>query len=217
MKINIGPYKYWFGPHQLAEKIFFWTKFKDEYGLDEYPEWVDKVGGWLADREWLLEFMRLIDKKFRQRKIDIRIDKYDTWGMDHTLAMIIVPMLKQLRDTTHGYPAQFCYEDQNFGPQQIFKGEGFEFPDDGFEQWKETLNKMIWSFEQVLDDDWEDQYRTGELDWSFEECEDKPGYSRMVDGPNHTLVTDWDGIQKHRERMQEGFDLFAKYYEGLWD
>jgi len=44
-----------------------------------------------------------------------------------------------------------------------------------------------------------------------------PDHSTMEDGPNHTLVTDYDGIRKHEERMQKGFDLFAKYYKNLWD
>lgn len=216
MKVKIGPHVYWFGPYQLAELLCFWTKGKDKYGLTEYPDWVHDFGEKIGNT-WIGDFLQWVHSK-RNRKIQIKIDNYDTWGMDHTLAMIIVPMLKQLRDTTHGYPSDFILDESDWHPQKSFKGDGFEFPeDDGFEQWKETLNKMIWSFEQVIDDDWEDQYRTGELDWSFEECEDKPGYSRMVEGPNHTLVTDWDGIQKHRERMQEGFDLFAKYYEGLWD
>jgi len=36
-------------------------------------------------------------------KIDyVKIDRWDTWSMDHTLAKIILPMLKQLKDTKHG-------------------------------------------------------------------------------------------------------------------
>lgn len=215
MKVEIGKYIYWFGPYQLAELLCFWTKDKDKYGHSEYPEWVHDFGAWLSEN-WIGNFLQWIYSK-RHRKIKIQIDKYDTWGADHTLAMIIVPMLTQLRDTTHGYPANFVYEDQMHGSQGFFEGEDWAFPEDGFEQWKATLDKMIWAFEQVVDDDWEDQYRTGECDFQFEEIEDMPGYSRMVDGPNHTMVTDYDGIAAHRARMQEGFDLFAKYFEGLWD
>jgi dCMP deaminase len=36
------------------------------------------------------------------RKEQIHIHDYDTWNMDDTLAMIIVPMLKQLKATKHG-------------------------------------------------------------------------------------------------------------------
>ena len=219
MKIKIGPYRYWFGSYQLAEVLCFWTKKKDEYGLPEYPDWVHDFGTMISNT-WIHDALQWLHSK-RPRKIDIQIDKWDTWGMDHTLAMIIVPMLKQLKETTHGYPANFTYEDQHYGPQLLFEGEGWEFPDDGFEQWEATLDKMIWAFEQVLDEHWEDQYRTGEIDFQFEKIDetDEKGrpYSIMVDGPNHTLETDWDGIKRHRERMQEGFDLFARYYEGLWD
>ena len=37
-------------------------------------------------------------------KVKVKIDKYDTWSMDTTLAHIVIPMLKQLKDTKHGVP-----------------------------------------------------------------------------------------------------------------
>ena len=40
----------------------------------------------------------------RDRKIQVRIDPWDTWNMDQTLSYIILPMLKQLRATKHGAP-----------------------------------------------------------------------------------------------------------------
>lgn len=42
------------------------------------------------------------------RRIDIQIDKYDTWNMYHTLALIIYPMLIQLKETKHGVPGEFA-------------------------------------------------------------------------------------------------------------
>jgi len=240
MKINIGPYKDWLGPYQLAEKLCFWVKdVHDEYGIRSKPDWVhDVVGEFLAhgfqkknedfdfmndDRSntWLYNLLLWIDKK-KKRNVDIQINKYDTWSMDATLALVIVPMLKQLRDTTHGYPADFAKDDQsNWSGQEQFEGEGFEYPEDiGAAEWEATLNKMIWAFEQV-NEDWEEQYHSGEIDLRFEKIDkyDSKGgqYSQMVEGPNHTSVTDKDGIRRHQERMQEGFDLFGKYYSSLWD
>ena len=43
-----------------------------------------------------------------RRKIKIQIDKWDTYSMDHTLAMIIYPMLLQLKATKHGVPGDFA-------------------------------------------------------------------------------------------------------------
>ena len=35
-------------------------------------------------------------KKGNRRKINVEIDNFDTWGLDHTLATIIYPALLQL-------------------------------------------------------------------------------------------------------------------------
>ncbi len=40
--------------------------------------------------------------KNNRRKINVEIDYYDTWSLDHTLAMIIYPALLQLKATKHG-------------------------------------------------------------------------------------------------------------------
>ena len=66
------------------------------------------------------------------REIDIQIEKFDTWNMDHTLAMIIVPMLKQLKETTHGYPSNFSSHDE----------------------WNAVLDEMIWAFEAIVRDEY---------------------------------------------------------------
>jgi len=242
MKIKIGKYKNWLGPYQLAEKLCFWAKKDvDEYGFKHTADWVHKFGDIIAhghivskeesdrslfstdvDREtWIYKLLIWIDSK-RHRDIQIHIDKWDTWSMDSTLALIIVPMLKQLRNTTHGYPSDFIVNVNDYSRQKSFEGNGFEIDEDaGFDEWKDTLNKMIWAFEQVLDDNWEEQYSTGEIDFRFKKIEqtDKNGkpYSELIHGPNHTLVTDYDGIRKHQARMQEGFALFGKFYLNLWD
>ena len=39
----------------------------------------------------------------------------------------------------------------------------------------------------------------------------------MVQGPKHTLQCDTDGMTAYQERISNGFRLFGKYYENLWD
>ena len=236
MKINIGPYTSWFGPYQLAEKLCFWAKKeKDEYGFEHDADWVHDFGDWLAhgsvrskerkthkfmgeDRPvtHLYKLLSWIESK-KKRRIDIRIDNYDTWGTDTTLSHIIIPLLKQLRDTTHGYPADFMNDKSDFTDQLFFEGEGFEYPEDsGFEKWKETIDKMIWAFEQVIDYNWEDQYRSGNIEFDCVPCEDSDNWE-LVKGDGDTSEADYDGMRKHQERMQEGFELFGKHFRSLWD
>ena len=93
----------------------------------------------------------------RTQKIKVRIDPWDTWSMDYSLAHIILPMLKQLKENNHGYPATLTEK-----------------------SWNDIMDKMIYAFEcKVLDGD---LFDTG-----------------------------------NQKKMQEGFRLFGKYYQNLWD
>ena len=91
MKVYIGKYVKWWGPHQLAELIPF---------ISEDTKW--KIGEWLEET-WVNDACDWFYSK-NERKVKVRIDEYDTWSMDHTLALIILPMLKQLKATKHGSP-----------------------------------------------------------------------------------------------------------------
>jgi hypothetical protein len=179
-------------------------------------------------------------KKTMERKINIRIDRYDTWSMDHTLAMIIVPMLKQLRNTAHGAPfVEITDVPKNLRPtaKQIerYDHDGKTDPK-FFERWNWILDEMIWSFEQELNDDWEQQYVSGKTDNLFQAL-DKDGKNigkpvklrskkkdpkgvvswRMIKGPNDTYKIDEKGRTKHYDRIKNGHILFGKYFNSLWD
>ena len=149
-----------------------------------------------------------------ERDISVKIDKWDTWSMDHTLALIAHPMLVQLRDTTNGSPF-IEFEDR---PQHLIgtvpvreRGDIDEFHHDA---WQWVLTEMIHAFESKLQDDWQDQFWSGESDWEILE---KGDFSEMVRGPNHTLKMDYEGMAIYQERISNGFRLFGKYYENLWD
>lgn len=232
MKVYIGPYKNWFGPYQLAEKLCFWAKdTEDEYGFKRKQDWVHDFGTRLAENKdgsdtLLSVFLTWVDS-FKNRKMKIKIDKWDTWSMDHTLALITLPMLKQLRDTKHGYP---LVDDEDV-PEKLRLTEHSDWdsqlslfdidvcnPEDiciGEDQWNWVLNEMIFAFDSKVNDDWREQFESGEHDIQWEKLEN--GNSRMIEGPNDTKEYDWDSIREYEARMQNGFRLFGKYYQNLWD
>lgn len=234
MKIYIGKYHSWFGPHQLAEALCFWAKdTQDENGIPSKPNWVDKFGVFLAHgiagiknyddtnyelpETWLYRFLMWIDSK-RKRRVSIRIDKYDTWNMDRTLAMIILPMLKQLKDTKHGS----AYVDDDDVPESLRNLNHEDDYDSIHARWDWVISEMIWAFEQHQPDyDWHEQYSTGVCDLDLEPHEfdenNKAKTYSVVYGPKHTYDIDWDGCELHQKRIDNGFRLFGKYYQGLWD
>lgn len=216
MKIQIGPYKNWFGPYQLADLLRFVGVSKDKS---------HEIGRWLSNT-WLSKFLLWIDKK-RARKVNIRIDKYDTWNMNNTLALIIAPMLKQLRETTHGSP---LVDDEDV-PDELKstsappKKNEYDIDDNHHKRWEWVLQEMEWAFEQY-NIEWEHQYYSGEPEWLLVDSgktyfnpitkKDEKTYE-MVTGPNHTFKSDDEKIAIHKKRILNGVRLFSKYYDGLWD
>ena len=140
MKVYIGPYKNWIGPYQLADLL-------QKVGVSE--DRCGELGKWLADTQ-LSTFCNWIDNK-RVRDIQVRIDKYDTWSMDVTLSYIIIPMLKQLKETEHGAPN---IDDKDV-PKKLrstsapVKENGWDTDDNWFDRWDWVLDEIIWTFSQV--------------------------------------------------------------------
>jgi hypothetical protein len=237
MKVKIGPYRSFFGPYQLAEKLCFWVKpIEDEYGMKDAPEWVDNFGDWLAHGKFnsesilktnetlLYRFLLWIDKK-KQRKISVKIDRWDTWSMDDTLAYIILPMLKQLKETKHGAPPV----DDKDVPNHLRstsaepKKNDWDTDSNHFARWDWILGEMIFAFDSKVgeDKDWEDQFHSGEVDLisvaaDFDE-NGKPLSFELKNGPDHTHKWDNESYKRYHDRIQNGFRLFGKYYTALWD
>ena len=232
MKVKIGPYRSWIGPYQIAEALCFWVPktVEDEYGNKDKPQWVHNFGTWLSGGEGkdsCLQKLCLWIESKRKRTIKVKIDNYDTWSMCDTLAHIILPMLKQLKEIKHGAA---CVDDEDV-PEEIRstnappKEQEYDTDEHFFKRWDYVLDEMIFAFEHKIDDSWEDAYRSGVIDHIWIPV-DKEGnevpkedakFSMMKDGPNHTYKCDYEGMKVVHDRMQNGFRLFGKYYQNLWD
>jgi hypothetical protein len=203
MKVYIGKYIDWIGPYQIAE----WVPFLNE-------DQQHNLGTWLAST-WLNDLCEWLQSK-RNRKIMVRIDKYDTWSMDHTLAYIILPMLKQLKETKYGSP----FVDDEDLPAHMRHGDPDTHDNWVHYKWDWVLNEMIFAFESKLDDSWQDKFHHGDskIEWeliSGEEGDDNALYESKQTNPDYSF--DIDGYREYSDRIANGFRLFGKYYQGLWD
>lgn len=120
----------------------------------------------------------------------------DTWSLDSTLAPIICAGLKKFKEVISstdwgGYPSDFDTE----------------------EDWYKVLDKMIWSFENAhFELNIPEKYWEGTEDMSF------TGTLNREKTPEQKAL--WDEYMKtcnaHQERLEEGFELFGKYFQSLW-
>jgi hypothetical protein len=178
MKVYISKYRdHWISPYTILEKVFFWREI--DYDEPKIDKWSDRLRP-------LCEGVRNILDRIHPRITYVKIDKWDVWGMDTTLAHIILPMLKQLDKVKHGAP---IVDDEDV-PEELKstsappKESVWDADANHFKRWDWVLNEMIWSFEYKLKD------------------------------------TDLDNIDiwsANGVRSKNGFRLFGKYYEALWD
>ena len=219
MKVVIGPYRDWIGPYQIAEMLCWWVpKVKDSKDIvARKPDWVHDFGTWLAERKdgsdtLLTRFCNWVESK-RSRQVYVRIDKYDSWSADHTLALIAVPLLRQLQATKHGAPLV----DDSDVPEGLglrsyetekIKANEWDVDDNHFKRWDWVLSEIIWALEQKLSDDCEAQFHS----------QKNPDLkSRDFDQMMENMVFDREGWQAWQDRKTRGYKLFGKYYENLWD
>lgn len=136
-----------------------------------------------------------------ERTINVHIDDFDTWSMDHTLAPIILPMLIQLKETKHGSPKVDDADVPHLPKQGNTSNEGYQY--DLFDS--DEQNELFWSqYEQrwnwILD----------EIIYAFD-C--KANKEEVFMRCN---VSD-GSASIEQERISNGFCLFGKYFESLWD
>jgi len=219
MKVYISKYRdHWLSPYTICERICWWRE------IDYDEPWVKFSVKILAPFcEIWQSFLNFVHPPINY----VKIDNYDTWSMDSTLTPIILPMLKQLKETKHGAP----FTEDGDVPERLrsttkaaikSKKESWDTDGNHFKRWDWILDEMIWAFEQLADDEWEEQYFSGKSNiiWvpSKElDAKGKPVTYEMKKGPGDTRKYDKKGYMKHSARIDNGTRLFGKYFRALWD
>jgi hypothetical protein len=221
MRVWISNYRnHWLSPYTILEKVFFWREI--DYDEPVIERWKNRLNPLCVAAQQFLDFVH--------PKIEyVKIDRYDTWSMDHTLANIVLPMLKQLKEKQHGagfvddkdVPEGLGLRSTEAAPKE----NEYDTDSNHFARWEWVMNEMIFAFECKVDNSWQDVFREGEIDMLWvpvdvhgnEVPKGDHKFFQMKDGPNNTYKCDYDGMQVVENRIQNGFRLFGRYYQNLWD
>lgn len=206
MKVKIGPH---------GKRISFYNyDWPEKYlGESRYEKLCDKVQPLLDNT-----INRVLD---RDQKVKVHIDNYDVWNADYTLALIIAPTLRKLKETTQS-SAFVDNEDVPLElrayPQSQADIDQGKVDDNHSKRWEWVLDEMIWAFEQSANPNWDDQYHSGNIDIVSVPLDpnDPNSMYSIEKGPNDTSKFDKEGYTKHLERIKNGHRLFGKYYMALW-
>ena len=224
MKIYKSCYRsHWISPYTIIEYVFFWTAWSkcgrnkgiiEDKDYVDHPAWVESVTEYVGPIcnaiRWVLDIVH------PQINI-VKLDRWDTWSFDHTLADIILPGLKQLKKDKHGAPFTEDDDVPEYLRSYMAQPKENEWDTDSlhFMRWDWILDEMIWAFEQKVDNNSDSQF----FDHSAYK-DDKKGTDTWLDdmtkGASKTKY-DKEGHQAWQTRKANGFRLFGKYYENLWD
>lgn len=231
MKVYLGPYPNWWSTHRFENWVIC-KVHKVEYGwnVDEedytrFEKFVFKISDAF---QWVLN--KTVNKFGQRRKEKVVIHNYDTWSMDNTLAIIILPMLKQLKESQHGAASV----DDKDVPEELRstsapkKDNEYDTDDNHFNRWDWVLDEMIWAFEQKVDpnegrSNYYDPYEEGEtVKRNYFKGVNKDGTEKKtyILSEEHAREVGKFNKTKYKaymKRKQNAFMLFGKYYEALWD
>lgn len=144
----------------------------------------------------------------KERKVSVKIDKWDTWSADHTLALIIVPLLQKMKEDKQGAPNV----DDIDVPEHLrstaapSKENEWDTDDNWHPRWDYVLDEMLWAMQQIASDDDEGQF------YDHSEIDESKGLREQI----NAIKVDTEGLKAHQERVQKGCELFGKYFQCLW-
>ena len=206
---------HWLSPYTIIDYTFYWTDWSkchrdkgivEDKDFIDRPEWVEK---WADRLDPICQVIKRIREVIHPEIRYVKIDRYDTWSMDHTLAHIIHPMLVQLNKEKHGAP----FTEDDDVPKELRsyvappKENEWDTDANHFKRWDYILGEMIWAFEQELKDDDVAQF------YDHSESDDVKDWNEKMS----KLKVDREGLEAHQKRKANGFRLFGKYYSALWD
>jgi hypothetical protein len=218
MKVKIGPYLNWWGPYQIADLLF---ANPDKYVSEDQRGWRHRgselLGDWLANTRFADLCQWIQDK--RKRRVYVHIDNYDVWGADHTMSLIALPLLQKLKVCKHGSPS-VDDEDVPAGlglrsTEAPAKENDWDTDANFHSRWEWVLDEIIWAhYQEALSDPDEAacwQHDLPDANWPY------PNTATGIELMLGNIKCDEVALAAFQARKQNGFRLFGKYYQALWD
>jgi|LakMenEpi03Aug12_release.lakeMendotaPanAssembly.Ray.scaffolds.fasta_scaffold367556_3 hypothetical protein len=193
MKVNIGNDNFAVDTYRLVNKYFekkygkpYWSMEQEQ--LSNLDMSVVVIGDTI-DNILNATINKIIAKI--PKKVKVKIEKQDVWALDYTLAIVIAPALKKLKDAKSGSPwvdDADVPEHLRVDPLEVKKNE-WDTDSRYHARWDYVIDEMIWTFEQHAKQNTylDDEFNTNKAEF-----------------------------EAHGSRIDNGNRLFGKYYNMLW-
>lgn len=151
----------------------------------------------------------------KKPKARIVIHKHDCWDLDFALSLIIGPLLKRVKDESNGFPCRMIPEDKLHSSLTDQEEEEYQ------KKWNEILDKIIWSMNQISKNRPDIPQRPKDKTMSLKKQNEM--LWKKIDNcvPPDEIETaqsvSWNtDLKLYELRIQEGCELFGKYFQSFW-
>ena len=132
------------------------------------------------------------------RKVEIEVHPYDSWNADHTLALIALPLIKQLKETKHG---SAMVDDADVPKENEWDTDEFVHA-----RWDWVLDEILFALQAHAGYESESKF------YDHSGVNEEDDLMTQV----RSIKVDREGLVAHQKRVQNGFRLLGKYWAGLW-
>ena len=153
-------------------------------------------------------------RKRQLKKLKIHsFSNLELWNLDATLARYIAEGLRQyIKSERHGFPGKLLPKENPYNPTA-------EETQKAVQEWEKILKHMYYAFEQIylnypdspreLWDKENNDYGRVKINYKTHSLD----FSEIKEPPQEILDADHEYYQK----IKEGLQLFAIYFQDLWD
>lgn len=154
------------------------------------------------------------------KKCVVEVGYGDDWNGDWTIATIVLPLLKRIKENKQGAP---CVDDEDV-PEELRsnscapKENEWDTDENFFKRWDYVMDEMIFAMEEIANDkENEPPYHTKHGEMTFGEIDPytKTGEIKF-EGWESTPESEAANKAYH-ERVQNGCRLFGTYMMAMWD
>ena len=153
------------------------------------------------------------------RKNEVKLDRYDSWSADWTIAQIAHPLLVQLKEKKQCAP---CVDDEDV-PEHLrsyscaSKENEWDTDANWFKRWDYVLDEIIFAMQEVANDNENEPNMYKHIgDIEFGEIDEATGLGEIKSLGVERIPEMEESNRQYHERVQRGCVLFGKYFQNLW-
>ncbi len=153
------------------------------------------------------------------RKNEVKLDHYDSWSADWTIAQIAAPLLVQLQETKRSAP----WVDDEDVPEELRstscapKENEWDTDENWFKRWDYVLQEMIYAMQEIANDKENEPKMYKHVgDIEFGDIDEATGLGEIKSLGVERIPEMEESNRQYHERVQRGCVLFGKYFQNLW-